>query len=52
MSKDAELAHLLRSLKMAAAGRALGAIADRAREEPWSYERFAVVLLSTEVSGR
>jgi DNA replication protein DnaC len=27
-------------------------LADRAREEQWSYERFAEVLLSTEVSSR
>jgi len=52
MSKDAELAHLFRALKMPAAARALGAIADRAREEGWSYEHFAEVLLSTEVSAR
>jgi DNA replication protein DnaC len=52
MSKDAELAHLFRALKMPAAARALGAIADRARAESWSYERFAEALLSTEVSAR
>ncbi len=27
-------------------------LADRAREEQWSYERFAEVLLDTEVSAR
>jgi hypothetical protein len=52
MSKDAELAHLFRALKMPAAARAPGAIADRARAESWSYERFAEALLSTEVSAR
>ena len=48
----AELAHLFRALKAPAAARALPALADRAREEPWSYERFAEVLLGTEVSAR
>src|ERR1700745_2156848 len=48
----AELAHLFRALKAPAAARALPALADRAREESWSYERFAEVLLGTEVSAR
>src|SRR5512133_272845 len=53
MTKAAsELAHLFRALKAPAAARALPAIADRAREEQWSYERFAEVLLGTEVSAR
>src|SRR5436309_7731890 len=53
MAKTAsELAHLFRALKAPAAARALPALADRAREESWSYERFAEVLLSTEVSSR
>src|SRR5207248_3278835 len=52
MTKHAELAHLFRALKAPAAARALPAIADRAREEAWSYERFAEVLLGTEVSSR
>jgi DNA replication protein DnaC len=47
-----ELAHLFRALKAPAAARALPALADRAREEGWSYERFAEALLSTEVSAR
>jgi DNA replication protein DnaC len=47
-----ELAHLFRSLKAPAAARALPVLADRAREESWSYERFAEVLLGTEVSAR
>jgi DNA replication protein DnaC len=47
-----ELAHLFRALKAPAAARALLTLADRAREEQWSYERFAEVLLSTEVSAR
>src|SRR5712671_4082513 len=52
MSKTAELAHLFRSLKAPAAARALPVLADRAREEQWSYERFAEILLGTEVSAR
>ena len=48
----AELAHLFRALKAPAAARALPVLADRAREEDWSYERFAEILLSTEVSAR
>jgi DNA replication protein DnaC len=53
MSRAAsELAYLFRALKAPAAARALPALADRAREEAWSYERFAEALLSTEVSAR
>jgi len=53
MSRTAsELAHLFRALKAPAAARALPALAERAREEQWSYERFAEALLSTEVSSR
>jgi DNA replication protein DnaC len=52
MSAASELAHLFRALKAPAAARALPKLADRAREEQWSYERFAEVLLSTEVSSR
>jgi DNA replication protein DnaC len=52
MTKQAELAHLFRALKAPAAARALPALADRAREESWSYERFAEMLLATEVSAR
>src|ERR1700676_506028 len=47
-----ELAHLFRALKAPAAARSLPVLADRAREEQWSYERFAEVLLGTEVSAR
>src|SRR4051812_49131228 len=47
-----ELAHLFRSLKAPAAGRALPRLAERAREEGWSYERFTEALLSTEVASR
>lgn len=53
MKKTAsELAHLFRALKAPAAARALPTIAERAREDQWSYERFAQVLLGTEVSAR
>jgi DNA replication protein DnaC len=53
MSRTAsELAHLFRALKAPAAARALPTLAGRAREEQWSYERFAEALLSTEVSSR
>src|SRR4029077_17442907 len=47
-----ELAHVFPALKAPAAARALPKLADRAREEQWSYERFAEALLSTEVSSR
>jgi DNA replication protein DnaC len=52
MTKASELAHLFRALKAPAAARALPKLADRAREEQWSYERFAEALLSTEVASR
>jgi DNA replication protein DnaC len=52
MTKTSELAHLFRQLKAPAAARALPKLAHRAREEQWSYERFAEALLSTEVSSR
>src|SRR5499427_5329048 len=49
---DGELAHLFRALKAPAAARALPKLAERARGEEWSYERFAEALLSTELSSR
>jgi DNA replication protein DnaC len=52
MTKTSELAHLFRALKAPAAARALPKLAERAREEDWSYERFTEVLLATEVSSR
>jgi DNA replication protein DnaC len=53
MTKSAsELAHLFRALKAPAAARSLPVLADRAREESWSYERFAEVVLGSEVSAR
>ncbi|MDQ6816295.1 MAG: IS21-like element helper ATPase IstB [Actinomycetota bacterium] len=47
-----ELAYLFRALKAPAAARSLPALADRAREQQWSYERFTEALLATEVSAR
>ena len=52
MSTTSELAHLFRALKAPAAARALPKLADRARAEEWSYERFVEGLLQTEVSAR
>ena len=52
MSKTAELAHLFRALKAPAAARALPKLAERAREEEWTHERFAEAVLSTEVASR
>src|SRR3972149_4432000 len=52
MSTQAELSYLFRTLKAPAAARALPKLAERARAEEWSYERFAEALLSTEVASR
>jgi DNA replication protein DnaC len=52
VSASAELAHLFRVLKAPAAARALPKLAERARAEEWSYERFAAALLSTEHASR
>jgi DNA replication protein DnaC len=52
MSKTSELSHLFRAMKAPAAARALPKLAERAREESWSYERFLEALLSTEVGSR
>ena len=52
MSTSSELAHLFRAMKAPAAARALPKLADRARAEEWSYERFAQALLATEQSSR
>ena len=43
---------MFRALKAPAAARALPTLAERAREQSWSYERFAEVLLGTEVASR
>jgi DNA replication protein DnaC len=52
VSTSSELTHLFRALKAPAAARALPKLAERARQEEWSYERFAEALLSTEQSSR
>src|SRR5512135_3446487 len=52
MRNSSELTHLFRELKAPAAARAMPKLADRARSEEWSYEKFAQALLSTEVSAR
>ena len=52
MTKTAELAHLFRALKAPAAARAVPKLAERAREEQWSHERFLEAVLSTEVASR
>ena len=52
MSTQAELTFLFRTLKAPAAARALPKLAERARAEEWSYERFAEALLQTEVASR
>jgi len=52
VTKTAELAHLFRALKAPAAARAVPKLAERAREEQWSHERFLEAVLSTEVASR
>src|SRR5579875_741641 len=52
MTRNAELTHLFRAMKAPAAARALPNLAERARQEEWSYEKFAEALLSTEISSR
>ena len=47
-----ELAHLFRQLKAPAAARALPKLAERAREQGWSYEQFAAALLKSETDSR
>ena len=52
ITKTSELAHIFRALKAPAAAQAMPGLAERAREEEWSYERFAEALLSTELGSR
>lgn len=52
MTKTSELGHLFRALKAPAAARALPKLAERARTEEWSHERFLEAVLSTEVASR
>jgi DNA replication protein DnaC len=52
VTQKAELAYLFRAMKAPAAARALPKLAERARQEEWSYERFAESLLQTEQASR
>jgi DNA replication protein DnaC len=52
VTTTSELAFLFRALKAPAAARALPKLAERARAEEWSYERFCEALLATEVASR
>jgi DNA replication protein DnaC len=52
VSAASELSHLFRAMKAPAAAKALPKLAERARTEEWSYERFAQALLATETSAR
>jgi DNA replication protein DnaC len=52
MTKTTELHHIFRTLKAPADPRPTPKLADRAREEQWSYERFLEAVLSTEVASR
>jgi DNA replication protein DnaC len=52
VSATSELQHLFRAMKAPVAAKALPKLAERARQEEWSYERFAQALLSTETSAR
>jgi DNA replication protein DnaC len=52
MSQESELAYLFRVLKAPAAARPLPKLAERARQEQWSYEQLVQALLQTEVSAR
>ena len=52
MSKSAELAYLFRAMKAPAAARALPKLAERARSEEWSYERFLETDLQTGQASR
>ncbi len=49
---SAEMVFLCRSLKAPSITRALPRLAERARSEQWSYERFAEALLAAEASSR
>src|SRR4051794_38673890 len=49
---SSELVHLFRALKAPAAARALPKLADRARAEGWSFERFAEARRKTEIDSR
>lgn len=52
MSTTSELTHIFRALKAPAAARAWPKLAERAREESWSHERFLEAVLCTELASR
>jgi len=52
VTKTSELSHLFRALKAPAAARAAPKLAERAREEEWSFERYLEAVLSSEVASR
>jgi DNA replication protein DnaC len=52
MSTTSELSHIFRAMKAPAAARAMPNLAERAREESWSHERFLEAVLSTEIASR
>jgi DNA replication protein DnaC len=52
LSIPAELSHLFRAMKAPAAARALPKLAERARQEEWSYERFLEAVFATEQASR
>jgi hypothetical protein len=47
MSTTSELSHIFRAMKAPAAARAMPKLAERAREESWSHERFLEAVLSS-----
>ena len=51
-AKTSELTHIFRALKAPAAAMAMPKLAERAREESWSHERFLEAVLSTEIASR
>lgn len=51
-AKTSELTHIFRALKAPAAARAMPKLAERAREESWSHERFLEAVLSSEIASR
>src|SRR5271170_8307115 len=52
MSTTSELSHIFRAMKAPAAARAMPKLAERAREESWSHERFLEAVLATEIASR
>jgi DNA replication protein DnaC len=49
---DAELAYLTRALKAPSLRDAIGRLAERAREQSWSYEEYLAACLQREVAAR